>query len=165
MNNQKKKFNFFDILVYILIAAILVGVAYFLVSSPKEQTSSNTTLDFVVEVQAGTPDVLSLVNEGDAVTLSGKTEVTIKNVASQPAQRLTLDQNSGKYKNTLVPEKFDIYVTVSGAATQTDKDISVGNTPVKVGMTTSLEGKGYSLNGTVIDMTLFDENGEEIKND
>lgn len=163
MNNQKKKFNFFDFLICALIAAVLVIVAYFLISSPKEQVSSSQSLDFVVEVQASTLDILSLVNEGDIVTLSGKTEATIKSVASQPAKKLTLDQNTGEYKNTTVPERFDIYVTVSGGATETDKDISIGNTPVKVGMTTSLEGRGYSMNGTVIDMTLFDENGEEIK--
>ena len=165
MNNQKKKFNFFDFLICALIAVVLLVVAYFLISSPKEQVQSNQSLDFVVEVPTTTLDVLSLANVGDIVTLSGKTEVTIKSIDSSAAQLLTLNQTTGEYKNTTVPEKFDICVTLTGNATETDKDISIGNTPIKVGTRMSIEGRGYSMNGTVIDMTLFDENGEVVNTD
>ena len=113
-----------------------------------------------MEVQESTLDVLDLVKEGDTVTLSGKSEATLKDVSFSPAERLVLDATTGEYKNSLVPERYDIYVTVTASASETDKDISVGNVPVKVGTRMSLEGRGYSINGAVLDMTLYNENGE-----
>lgn len=160
--NTKKKprFTIFDVLIAIVVVAVIAVIAYVLVIAPMQGTGAQKQLDFVVEVQESTLDVLDLVKEGDTVTLSGKSEATLKDVSFSPAERLVLDAMTGEYKNSLVPERYDIYVTVTASASETDKDISVGNVPIKVGAKMSLEGRGYSINGAVLDMTLYNENGE-----
>lgn len=160
--NTKKKprFTIFDVLIAIVVVAVIAVIAYVLVIAPMQGTGAQKQLDFVVEVQESTLDVLDLVKEGDTVTLSGKSEATLKDVSFSPAERLVLDAMTGEYKNSLVPERYDIYVTVTAPASETDKDISVGNVPIKVGAKMSLEGRGYSINGAVLDMTLYNENGE-----
>lgn len=164
--NSKKKFTFFDIVIGAAILLVLAAVAYVLIISPMtKKTIADKQLEFVVEVQASTLDVLDLIHEGDTVTLSGKSEATLKSVHFSAAKQLVIDQINGKYKLSTVPEKYDISVTVSGNATETDTDISIGNVPVKVGASMSIEGKGYSINGHVLDMNLIDENEEAAKND
>lgn len=164
MNGEKakKKFKIFDCIIILVIAAIIAAAAYVLVISPAKKDGEQKQLTFVVEVQTTTLDVLNLVKAGDTVTLSGRSDATIQDVKFAPAQKLVLDHTTGKYKLSEVPEKFDVYATVTAPATETDKDISVGNTAVKVGSKLSLEGRGYSINGAVLEMSLYDENGEEI---
>lgn len=163
MNTEKKRFNIFDILIGLVILALIGAIAYMLMLSPGKNAGADKTVEFVVEVQGSTLDVLDLVNEGDIVTLSGKSEAKIKSYHFTPAKMLVLDQTTGEYKISTIPKKYDIYATVTAKASETDKDISVGNTPVKVGAKISLEGKGYSINGAILEMTLYDANGEEIK--
>ena len=161
-SNTKKRprFTFFDILIAVVIIAALAVVAYVLVISPMKGSSADKQLEFVVEVQTSTLDVLDLVKSGDKVTISGKAEATLKNVTFSPAKKLVLDEINGEYKNSLVPERYDIYATVTAPASENDKDISIGNMPIKVGAKMSLEGKGYSINGAVLDMTLYNADGE-----
>lgn len=155
--NAKRKFTIFDCIIGLVIVAIIIATAYVLVISPAQKSGVQKQLSFVVEVQTTTLDVLDLVKAGDTVTLSGQSEATIKNVHFSPAKKLVLDQTTGEYKISVVPEKFDLYATVTAPATETDKDISVGNKPVKVGSKIALEGRGYSINGAILKMD-FEEN-------
>ena len=157
---KRPRFTIFDVLIAIVVVAVIAVIAYVLVIAPMKGTGAEKQLDFVVEVQASTLDALDLVKEGDTVTISGKSEATLKGVTFTPAEKLVLDATSGEYKKSLVPERYDILVTVTAPASETDKDISVGNVPIKVGAKMSLEGRGYSINGAVLDMTLYNENGE-----
>lgn len=167
MNNEKakKKFNFFDFLIATVIVAVLAVIAYVLVFSPAQNkvVGESLTLEFSVEVAAGEASIIDIAKPGDAVTLSGKSRAIIKEVTYKPAQKLVLDQISGEYKLETIPDKFDIVATVAASATQTDKDICISNTPVKVGSKMSLEGRGFAVNGAIIDMKLLNENGEEIE--
>ena len=157
---KKRRFTFFDALIALVLVAALAAAAYVLVISPMQGKGAKKQLEFVVEVPVSTLDVLELVKAGDVVTISGKAEATLKNVTFSPAKKLVLDETTGEFKNSLVPERYDIYATVTAPATENEKDISIGNMPIKVGAKMSLEGKGYSVNGNILEMTLFDENGE-----
>ncbi len=163
MKSEKKKFNIFDLLIGLAIVVVLALIAYMLFSIPATQSAAQNNLEFVVEVSATTLDILDVAKIGDTVTLSGKSQAKITNIVYTPAKKLALDQVSGEYKLSSVPEKYDIWAYASAPASISDKDISIGNMPVKVGTKMELEGRGYSFDGTVIDMTLYDENGEEIK--
>lgn len=162
---KKQRFTFFDAVIALVIAAVVFIIAYVLIISPMKGNGASKQIEFVVEMQSSTLDVLDLIKSGDKVTISGKAEATIKNIEAVPAQKLVLNELSGEYKISPVPERYDIYATVTAPASENDKDISVGNMPIKVGAKMALEGKGYSINGAVLDMTLYNENGEAQEND
>lgn len=161
MSTQRKhRFTVFDALFAILIVAVVAFVAYTLVVSPMKDRGTAHPLEFVVEMPITTYDISELVKAGDTVSLLGKDKATVKKVEAKAARKLVLDSISGEYKYSIVPEKFDIQVTIGAQAVETDRTISVGNTPIRIGATMSVEGQGYSINGSVIDMKLLDENGE-----
>ncbi len=164
--NTKKKVSIFDILIGAAIFLVLAAIAYVLVISPMTSTVAETkTLEFTVEVQESTLDVLELAKEGDPVTISEKSQATLKKVEYKSAEQIVIDQVKGEYTTVTIPGRYDIFVTVTGNASENAQDISIGNMPIKVGMSVSIEGKGYSINGYVLDMNLVDENGEVIEND
>ena len=45
-----------------------------------------------------------------------------------------------------------IYVTIEGNGTETEKDITVEGTTVKVGMELNVKGKGYAFKGIVVEV-------------
>ncbi len=163
MKSEKKKFNIFDLLIGGATILVLALIAYMLFSTPTAQSAAQYNLEFVVEVPSTTLDILDVAKTGDTVTLSGKSQAQIIDINYSPAKKLALDQVNGEYMLSDVPEKYDIYAYVSAPASVNDKDISIGNMSVKVGTKMELQGRGYSFDGTIIDMTLYDENGEEIK--
>lgn len=164
--NAKKKFTIFDILIGAAVLLVIAAIAYVLVVSPMTDNVAETkTLEFTVDVQSSNPDVVALLNEGDTVTISGKSEAKLSKVEYKDAEQIVIDQLKGEYTTVKFPEKYDITVTVTGNASETAQDISIGNMPIKVGMSVSIEGKGYSINGYVTDMNLIGENGEVIEND
>ena len=160
-NEQKKRrFTVFDIIFVILIIAVLASVAYFLVVVPAKDKGTPHQLEFVVEMTSTTRDISELVQEGDQVTLRGKDSATVTNVEIEPARQLVLDSISGEYKYSTVPERYDVFVTITGEATETEQQIAIGDTAIRIGSTISVEGRGYSINGTVIDMEMHSEEGE-----
>ena len=46
----------------------------------------------------------------------------------------------------------NIYVTIEGNGTETEKDITVEGTTVKVGMELNVKGKGYAFKGIVVEV-------------
>lgn len=165
MNNEnaKKKITFFDIIIGAVIIAVLAIIAYVLIISPTQKVEAEYNIEFTVELAESPSDISSLIKIGDAVTLSGKSRATVKSVESSLAKKLSPDLTTGNYTISVVPNMYDISATVTAPASMNDKDICVGNMPVKVGTKLALEGKGYSVDGIVTDMKLFDNNGEEIK--
>lgn len=160
MSTQKKhRFTVFDVLFAVLIVAVAAFAAYTLVVSPMKDKGTARQLEFVVEMPVTTYDISELVKVGDKVSLLGKDKATVTKVEAKAARKLVLDSLSGEYKYSIVPEKFDIDVTLTGQAIETDQQIAIGNTPIRIGATMSVEGRGYSINGSVIDMKMI---GEEV---
>ena len=46
----------------------------------------------------------------------------------------------------------NIYVTIEGPGTETEKDITVNGTTVKTGMELNVKGKGYAFKGNVVEV-------------
>ncbi len=164
MTGQKKfRLTFFDILFIAIVFAVVVYAGYSLASTAANSKGTAKKLEFSVLVPMSTEDIASLVKTGDTVTLSAKGDVTVKKTQVTPASKLSLDAVAGQYKLSMVPEKVDIIVTAEGSATESDQQITVGKTPVRVGTSISLDGRGYSLTGTVLEMNLSDNEGEVKK--
>lgn len=153
---KKHRFTIFDAIFMVLIAAVLALAAYMLIVSPAKDKGTPHQLEFVVEMPTTTYDISELVKVGDKVSLLGKDSATVTKVEAKAARKLVLDSISGKYKYSIVPEKFDVLVTLTGDAVETEREIAIGSTPIRIGSTMSVEGRGYSINGAVIDMELTD---------
>lgn len=165
MNPQKKtKITVFDVLFIIFIVAAVAYAGYTMFFKPIVSKQTARNLEFTVQIPTATRDMSELVKVGDIITVSGKGVATVKKIEVDPARKLVLDSVSGEYKNSIVPERFDILVTAVGDAVETDQQITLGKMPIRVGATVSLEGRGYSLNGSVLNMYLSNTEDEVTNN-
>ena len=155
----KKLFGVFNIVDIILILAVIavgiVGAKMFLGGSGETDTATVTkTYSYVVmgqEVLEETADFP--VVGGNAYNSSTSAYLgTVKEVATEKFTETVYDKATSKYHKVPVEGYSNIYVTIEGPGTETEKDITVNGTTVKTGMELNVKGKGYAFKGIVVEV-------------
>ena len=77
---------------------------------------------------------------------------TVKDVKTEPFTETMFNRTTGKYEKVPVDGYSNIYLTIEGNGTETEKDITVEGTTVKVGMELNVKGKGYAFKGIVVEV-------------
>lgn len=156
---SKKVFGVFNIvdiiLILMVIAAGIVGAKMFLGGSSDADTAVTTkTYSYVVmgqEVLEETADFP--VVGGNAYNSSTSAYLgTVKEVATEQFTETVYDKATSKYHKVPVEGYSNIYVTIEGPGTETEKDITVNGTTVKTGMELNVKGKGYAFKGIVVEV-------------
>ena len=155
---SKKLFGVFNIVDVILILAVIavgaVGAKMFLGGSDADTTAETKTYSYVVmgqEVLEETADFP--VVGGNAYNSSTSAYLgTVKEVATEPFTETMYDQKTGKFHKVPAEGYSNIYVTIEGPGTETEKDITVNGTTVKTGMELNVKGKGYAFKGIVVEV-------------
>lgn len=149
-------FNIVDIILIVLvIAAAIIGGKMFLGGSGEaETTAAAKTYSYVVmgqEVLEETADFP--VIGGNAYNSSTSAYLgTVKEVATEQYTETMYDRTADKYQKVPVEGYSNIYVTIEGEGTETEKDITVNGTTVKTGMELNVKGKGYAFKGIVVEV-------------
>lgn len=156
---NRKLFGVFNIVDMILILAVIavgaVGAMLFLGGgSSAETTTAAKTYSYVVmgqEVLEETADFP--VVGGNAFNSSTSVYLgTVKEVATEPFTETVYDKETGKFHKLPVEGYCNIYVTIEGPGTETERDITVNGTTVKTGMELNVKGKGYAFKGIVVEV-------------
>ncbi|MDO4530367.1 MAG: DUF4330 domain-containing protein [Bacillota bacterium] len=156
---NRKLFGVFNIVDMILILAVIavgaVGAMLFLGGgSSAETTTAAKNYSYVVmgqEVLEETADFP--VVGGNAFNSSTSVYLgTVKEVATEPFTETVYDKETGKFHKLPVEGYCNIYVTIEGPGTETERDITVNGTTVKTGMELNVKGKGYAFKGIVVEV-------------
>lgn len=149
---MKKKWTVIDTL--IIIAVLIVGAVLFKVFGGSIDTGETTTIEAVVLLSEEEPAVAEAITVGDKITVSltEKDSGVLKTVDVRPAQRMVFNSIDGIYENTVIDGSVDIFATVELEVTENDLAYSTGSTFVKVGERMPFRGKGYALEGYVIEI-------------
>ena len=149
---MKKKWTVIDTL--IVIAVIIVGVVLFKVFGGSVDTGDKTTIQAVVLLAGEEPQVADAIAEGDKITVSltEKDAGVLKKKEVKDAEKMVFNSIDGEYRTTNIEGKVDIYATVELEVTESDLAYSTGSTFVKVGEKMPFRGKGYALEGYVIEI-------------
>lgn len=149
-------FNIVDIiLILVVIAVAAVGAKMFLGGGSSAETAAETkTYSYVVmgqEVLDETADFPAV--GGNAFNSSTSAYLgTVKEVATEPFTETVYDKATSKFHKIPVEGYSNIYVTIEGPGTETEKDITVNGTTVKTGMELNVKGKGYAFKGVVVEV-------------
>ena len=149
-------FNIVDIiLILVVIAAAAVGAKMFLGGGSSTETAAETkTYSYVVMGQ----EVLNETAEfpvvgGNAYNSSTSAYLgTVKEVATEEFTETVYDKDTSKFHKIPVEGYSNIYVTIEGPGSETEKDITVNGTTVKTGMELNVKGKGYAFKGVVVEV-------------
>lgn len=154
---SRKLFGVFNIVDIILILAVIVvgavGAKMFLGGST-DTAAATKTYSYVVmgaEVLDETADFP--VVGGNAYNSSTSAYLgTVKEVATEQFTETIYDKDTSKFHKVPVEGYSNIYVTIEGPGTETEKDITVNGTTVKTGMELNVKGKGYAFKGIVVEV-------------
>ncbi|MBQ5589534.1 MAG: DUF4330 domain-containing protein [Anaerotignum sp.] len=149
-------FNIVDIiLILVVIAVAAVGAKMFLGGGSSTETAAETkTYSYVVMGQ----EVLDATAEfpvvgGNAYNSSTSAYLgTVKEVATEEFTETVYDKETSKFHKIPVEGYSNIYVTIEGPGSETEKDITVNGTTVKTGMELNVKGKGYAFKGVVVEV-------------
>ena len=149
-------FNIVDILLILIVIIVgIVGGRMLLGGRGAAESGADTkTYSYVVmgeEVVAETANFP--VVGGNAYESSTSTYLgTVKDVKTEPFTETMFNRTTGKYEKVPVDGYSNIYVTIEGNGKETEKDITVEGTTVKVGMELNVKGKGYAFKGIVVEV-------------
>lgn len=156
---SKKVFGIFNIVDILLILIVLVGgIAggrMLLGGKNAADGGADTkTYSYVVmgeEVVAETADFP--VVGGNAYESATTTYLgVVQDVKAEPFTETVFNRATGQYEKVAVAGYSNIYLTIAGSGTETEKDITVEGTTVKVGMELNVKGKGYAFKGIVVEV-------------
>lgn len=152
--------NALDILIIlVLVCAAAFGV-YWTKGRQSTQTAAETkTYTYVVEGKAVLEETAEFPVVGQNVYNSSTSEYlgTVAEVWSEPNTETNFNRVTNTYEKVPVPGYCDIYVAITGNGTETDQDITVEGTVVKVGRELNVKGKGYAFKGYIVEV----RDGEE----
>ena len=140
-------FNIVDIILILMVIAVgIVGAKMFLGGSSEADTAATTkTYSYMVMGQE--------VVGGNAYNSSTSAYLgVVKDVQVEDFTETVFNKATGKYEKVPVENYDNIYVTIEGNGTETEKDITVEGTTVKVGMELNVKGKGYAFKGIVVEV-------------
>ncbi len=150
---MKNKWTVIDTL--IVLAVIVAGAVLFKVFGGSIDTGEKTTVRAVVMLNEQEPHIADAIEVGDKITVSltEKDSGVLKAVNVEEAKKMVFNSVEGVHYETPVTGKVDIYATVELNVTETDLAYSTGSTFVKVGEKMPFRGKGFALEGYVIDIS------------
>ncbi len=157
---MKAKFNVIDVVIILLVIAIGAG-GYMFLSGRSESAAStkNVKVRYCVELTMKEAYATELFHEGDTVSVGEKEKLpaTVVGVEVSNARQSTFDTLSGEYLITEVPGRYDIAIWLESEGTESDGQVSVDGTAVRVGLTELVKGREGAGYGYIIDMSTEEE--------
>ena len=157
MKKSRKLFGIFNIvdiiLILLVIAAGIVGVKLF-TGGEKQDAGTTKTYTYVVQGREVLDETVTAPVIGDKVFNSGTSAYlgVVKEVTGEPYTEVIYSKEIGAYQKLPVEGYSNVSLTVEGNGTETEKDITVEGTTVKVGMELNVKGKGYAFKGIVVEV-------------
>lgn len=157
MKKNRKLFGVFNIvdiiLILLVIVAGIIGFKLFMGGSQKD-TSATKSYTYVVQGREVLNETAEVPVVGEKVFNSSTSAYlgVVKEVASEPYNEIIYSKEIGAYQKLPVDGYCDILLTIEGNGTETEKDITVEGTIVKVGMELNVKGKGYAFKGIVVEV-------------
>lgn len=157
MKKSKKIFGIFNIVDIILLLLVVVAaiIGFRLISGGNGQETGETKTytyvvwgENVVEETSQVPVIGGDVFNSSTGAYLGK----VTKVSTEPYTETIYNKEKSAYQKVPVKGYNDIFVTIEGSGTETEMDIIVEGTPVKVGMELNVKGKGYAFKGIVYEV-------------
>ncbi len=157
MKKNRKLFGIFNIvdiiLILLIIAAGIVGIRLF-TGGDKQGTEQTKTYTYVVEGREVLDETVEAPVIGEKVFNSATSTYlgVVKEVSGEPYTEVIYSKEIGAYQKLPVEGYSNMQLTIEGNGEETEKDITIEGTTVKVGMELYVKGKGYAFKGFVVEV-------------
>ena len=161
-NKNNKLFGLFNIvdllIIVIVIAVLLVGVKIIRGNSQNSALVSeqNKEIKYVVNSQNQNIEAVKYVKVGDKVYNSVDSRYVGVVAAVDYTEQITpkFNPNTGVYEEYKIPNKYSINITIKGNGIESDENVIVEGSNIKIGSQLNVKGKGYVFVGYIVDIIL-----------
>lgn len=148
--------NGLDLLILlVLLAAVVFGIYWTAGGGQNGGTSAETkTYTYVVEGRQVLEETANFLVEGGKVFDSSTSAYlgTVKSFWTEPFTESNFNRVTNQYEKVPAPGYCNIYLEIEGSGTETDEDITVEGTVVKVGAEQNVKGKGFAFQGYIVEV-------------
>lgn len=149
MSDKKAKFSIIDGLIVVALLGIIAGGIWFFANNRGGEAGYIT---YVVELAQAHPGY------AQNITIGGEIRDSVRNyflghvadVRYEPAVQINFNHYTQEFEQTLVPDRYDIYITIQGPATLGHSEIRVHGQPIRVGMDKFLRMHSFAGIGVVV---------------
>lgn len=157
MMKNRRLFGIFNIVdVMIILLVIVVGIVGFKLFNGGEEVNpaATKTYTYVVQGQEVLAETVEAPVIGEKVFNSSTAAYlgVVKEIASEPYTEVIYSKEIGEYQQLPTEGYSNLFLTIEGNGTETEKDITVEGTTVKVGMELNVKGKGYAFKGIIVEV-------------
>lgn len=157
---NKGKLNIIDGLILLLLIGIIGtgAVAYRYVTNVGHASDGGKIVQYDIELAGKEKFVVDAIQVGDEVkdSVRGNYLGRIVNIQVLPATQIATNSAEGKFVKALIPDKFDVVITLEANGVVTPNRVSAEGVEIKIGKEMFVKGKGYGSQGFVTGIR-FDE--------
>ncbi len=166
-NNKNKKnnnklfglFNIVDLLIVLVVVVVLiVGVKVIRANSSDSSiiSAQSKEIEYIVNSQNQSLESVDFIKVGDMVYNSVNSQYLGVVTDVQYTEQITpaFNANSGLYEEYKVPDKYSINITIKGNGVESEDNIVVEESNIKIGSQLNVKGKGYVFIGYIVDIIL-----------
>ena len=164
MEGKTKKsfrFNIIDAIIILFILFAGAAAVYFLLfRGIGNAESKNFTAEYVIESKEIRSEFVNLIKTGDKIIDSQKNEIIgeIISVEYTPSTRTTVNTVTGELIKSTVPERYDVYITISSDDVSYSGNYKIAETvDLFVGSDFSYIVPSYEGVGSCISMNIFEK--------
>ncbi|MBE6724112.1 MAG: DUF4330 domain-containing protein [Ruminococcaceae bacterium] len=143
MNKRKIRFNFIDLLILLVIAAVVFVLLYVFVLSDRTTAADDqakTKIQYVIEILNVDERFSETIRKGQRVedAIRRKSVGTVIGVEPKPFQTVTFDYNNREEVLASPEGRITLYVTVDAEVDETDGAFTADGVEIRVGQQYSL---------------------------
>lgn len=152
-----KKFNILDIFILIIVLIVAVSAVILLKGSSDTSKAETKKISYTIMAENVSGDVQSLITVGEKIYNSSNYDYLgfLKSVKIESQMGYNYNIVTGKYDKYEVPDKYCVYLEIEGNGLETDTNITVEGTEIKVGKFINVKGKGYAFGSYIVDISLL----------
>lgn len=152
-----KKFNILDIFILIIVLIVAVSAVILLKGSSDTSKAETKKISYTIMAENVSGDVQSLITVGEKIYNSSNYDYlgVLKSVKIESQMGYNYNIVTGKYDKYEVPDKYCVYLEIEGNGLETDTNITVESTEIKVGKFINVKGKGYAFGSYIVDISLL----------
>lgn len=163
-SGRKIAFNFFDIIIIVLVIALAMGFVWFQKrgSASDDAAGGTQMVQYQVEITGITENTGDLITAGDTIVDKIKKQEMGKVVSSEiyAMQKETVNMETGDTLYSDVPGQYSALITIETECSDTGSAlVAASGYQVRVGTDVSILGPGYGGGGFVVDVM----RGEEVE--
>ena len=152
MSKLKKKFNIMDIIIILVVIAVCAAVVL-VMGTNKQLPKAEEPATVVLEIPQKSESFCNAAQEGDIIkdTNTKKEWGKIIKKEVKPAETILTSAEEGKFVKSLVPDLYDVYLTISFNSGKEDV--------AKIGKSVYIQSHDYACTGFVVE--ILDEEAQK----